>query len=142
VPNFLPDISIILVTPITKNHSDLGFLSRASLLMVRFPISSDSDSAALAPLLAILCPICSSLAGIADLAERRPYGTGNLAERPKSSGTWRLRVSVDKEPVTGKGDLGRLRDWKISAGLGSRDQRAPRPDAGTAGMRTSPTLRG
>jgi integrase len=42
------------------------------------------------------------LVRITNVAERRPYGTGNLVERPAGSGKWHLRVFVGKDPLTGK----------------------------------------
>ena len=46
------------------------------------------------------------------MATKRPYGSGNLEEIPKGSGSWRLRVDLGRDQLTGRR---RQRTFRFSA---------------------------
>ena len=65
------------------------------------PISSDSHSAALAPLLACLVSLWCHFVRMTVMTNRRSQGTGFLTERPKGSGTWRWSMRLGVDPANG-----------------------------------------
>lgn len=64
-------------------------------------ISSDSDSAALAPVLACLGHYRATILWQM-VTGRRSKGSGSLREKPTGSGRWQWRWTYGKDPVTGE----------------------------------------